>query len=86
MFVDSWFEKPLSVSILFFTALIFFGKCSIDAVYVMVYWGLGGLKVKIFLLATEMEKSITLTVFCLLHLPFFISESLFFDIFEDVLS
>ena len=84
MFVDSWFEKPLSVSIIFFTALIFIG--SIDAVYVMVYWGLGGLKVKIFLWATEMEKSITLTVFCLLHLPFFISESLFFDIFEDVLS
>lgn len=37
MFVDSWFEKPLSVSILFFTALIFIGKYSIDAVYVMVY-------------------------------------------------
>lgn len=52
--------------------------------YVMLYRGLGGLRV--FLLATEMEKSVTLTVFCLLHLPFFINESLFFDISEDVLS
>ena len=48
----------------------------------MLYWGLGGLKVKIFLLATEMEKKYNADRFLSLAFALFLSVTYFLNLFS----